>query len=341
MRNLLCVSTLPTMKPTVNRLIVCGISLFGVFASVAPAFASCTIGQTRTKNPAVVLAIFASNCFASCDEKPGQALYTVEHGWIIKNYSIQKVKETGYASDIQVEQFDQGTNVISGSDFTSMQSAMGQVNAVDPNTGQPIQVGGSYESKTMEQLHEQLATNKNTIKLSATVRGKRGYGANGRLTANLITEEVCIGTRQDYLLALQKEVESAKRWNQAKPDITINLLYGNVLKYYRDMGKGIISTPNGQVIKTYSGWRTSWSIISPIRENMVIFYEAASGHAEIYHVDEDGTFRDLYQYNGWSKDITNFTNAGNHLVRLDFRDGKIYYYRVEDNGMFFDDHPGP
>ncbi|MBD2214877.1 hypothetical protein H6G27_34280 [Nostoc linckia FACHB-104] len=337
------------MKSCFTKIVLSVFSGCSIFTLITPTL-GCEIGEKRIQNPATTLSLIGDNCLIDCEpgaRGTGSKVYTADDGWAIVRYDISYRKKSRLATDVNVDRIAGGTNYINNYDFQNMNSVMGQVNAIDPRTGQPIQVGGSYKAEQMQRLHNSIQSNKNTIIISGSVRGERGYGANGYLTADLITEEICIGTANDYQRIIRQEIAATAHTetlsstpvaisnvnnDYGDPDLTVNILNGSVLKYYRNQGVGEITSPNGQVIKSYSGWRTNWYLIHPLRRNMVMFYDANQGYAEIYYVDVDGTFRDLQHFNRVPHNIVDITNLGNNIVRISYANGQNINYNVMDNG---------
>ncbi len=127
-------------------------------------------------------------------------------------------------------------------------------------------------------------------------------------------------------------------------DISLPIRDGMIIHYFRNKGQGIVTNPRGYAIQNsgVNGWRSTWNIIFAIRPDMVIFYDAAGGHSDIYSVDGRGALHDLYHYDGWKHDIARFSlegttaNGSAVVVRITGNDGHSGLYAVDNKGIFHD-----
>lgn len=87
-----------------------------------------------------------------------------------------------------------------------------------------------------------------------------------------------------------------------------------LLFYNRDQGKGeFYNIKDGQgnidLLKSYPGWRKSWTHIVYCFTPSLLFYDSSSGVAEFYNLDEDGTMH-LVSSTTYSRGWTHIVQVG-------------------------------
>lgn len=106
---------------------------------------------------------------------------------------------------------------------------------------------------------------------------------------------------------------------------------------------GIQKNGNLQLIKTHTGWRTSWTqiISGKFSDNdgqQLLFYDAAAGTGEFYFVDDSGTHRLIRTDPGWRSSwhtilAANFSDSKfDDLLFYDKGAGVGEFYRTDGHG---------
>jgi hypothetical protein len=116
--------------------------------------------------------------------------------------------------------------------------------------------------------------------------------------------------------------------------------FRDLLFYDRAAGEGEFYTTDGygnlQLLKKYTGWRKSWSIIVPTEQHGnstdLLFYDRAAGEGEFYSTDGYGNIQLLKQHTGWR-------NSWSMIVPGRFSSGKyrdlLFYDRAAGEGEFY------
>ena len=106
---------------------------------------------------------------------------------------------------------------------------------------------------------------------------------------------------------------------------------------------GIQRNGNLRLIKTHTGWRTSWTQIisgkfSDNEGKQLLFYDAAAGTGEFYFVDDSGTHRRIRTRTGWRSSwhtilAANFSDSKfDDLLFYDKGAGVAEFYRADGHG---------
>ena len=123
----------------------------------------------------------------------------------------------------------------------------------------------------------------------------------------------------------------------------------SLLFYDRNAGHGELYSTGGQgditQLKSYDGWRTSWSHIGPSyatdnsqSETTLLFYDKNSGVAQFYKVDAQGNINQLSDSTystGWTHIIPGYFLAGSPNTALLFYNsgsGLAQFYSTDGQG---------
>jgi hypothetical protein len=170
----------------------------------------CTPGERRERANVVIAEAFSEQCWSNCERVSDKKTYNAPPGWAILRYWTGTRHDRGRTTR-SVEHATAKSALTLQEELREARSQVGRVEAVDPNTGQPIAIGGSTAARRAEQLLLQRATTHTTVLLTVTAIGREFRGGSSRREEALHVEEMCIGTVDDYRRALLDEVAAARR----------------------------------------------------------------------------------------------------------------------------------
>jgi hypothetical protein len=191
---------------TINKLIFSVLTLVGVSAIAAPAFAQiCTIGERRVRENVVIADAFAEQCLLGpCERRVDRQTYNAPPGWAVVRYWPGTRHDRGRTTR-SLSHMSARSHFISGQQFQNERQEMKR------GSGMSLEFGGSRAAQAIESLHNQYRTSNTTIKLTVAAQGREARGGSSKREEALHVEEVCVGTIDDYRAALRQELEAARR----------------------------------------------------------------------------------------------------------------------------------
>ena len=112
---------------------------------------------------------------------------------------------------------------------------------------------------------------------------------------------------------------------------------GRLLEYDAASGTAQLSR-NGRPIKSFSGWRTGWNIITYLGNDMFVFYQTqqGKGYAEIYKISRRGQMTHLKTYENWSHLVSIDADPSTNTITVQSSNGDVGTYYVDNNGSWHD-----
>lgn len=170
----------------------------------------CAVGQQKNLHNAVIADALSEQCWTGCEVRTDEQIFQAPEGWAIVNYETGTRHDRGRTTR-SVQVIAKNGHFASSQAFESLRRSAGSAKAVDPNTGQPIEVGGSIEAQAIERMNRQYSASHTTIVLKVTAQGREFRGGSSKREEALHVNIVCVGTLDGYREAIQKELQAAKR----------------------------------------------------------------------------------------------------------------------------------
>jgi hypothetical protein len=109
----------------------------------------------------------------------------------------------------------------------------------------------------------------------------------------------------------------------------------NVLYYDRSAGRAVISNNSsiggGSIVKSYTGFRTTWRHIVYLDSKIILFYDSNAGEGEFYSIDAQGTLSLIRKYTGFRTTWRHIVYLGSNMILFydgDAGEGEVYRFNA-------------
>lgn len=169
----------------------------------------CVVGEQKGLLNAVIADAFSEQCWSGCEVRTDEQIFQAPEGWAIVRYETGTRHDRGRTTR-SVQVIAKNGHFVSSQAFESVRKSAGSASAVDPRTGNPIQVGGSIEAQTIERMNREYSASETTLVLKVTAQGREFRGGSSKREEALHVSLICVGTLNGYREAIAKELAAAK-----------------------------------------------------------------------------------------------------------------------------------